>query len=140
MVNRNPQRNFFKLIIHIIGHGARERERTCKTPTLEDLNSGIKKEEKSVRVLERLYFVRFIYKEDTIKDACDQVDISEPTEYSWLDSWNKRGYEGLVPNFSGGPKPKLGDAERNDLKRMISEKDAWTLREVRELVKQKFRC
>jgi transposase len=57
---------------------------------------------------------------------------------SWLDSWNKRGYVGLVPNFSGGPKPKLGDAERNDLKQMIAEKDAWTLREVRELVKQKF--
>ena len=43
-----------------------------------------------------------------------------------------------MPNFSGGPKPKLGDVERNDLKRMIAEKDAWTLREVRELVKQKF--
>lgn len=66
------------------------------------------------------------------------MDISEPTGYSWLDSWNERGYEGLVPNFSGGPKPKLGDEERNDLKRMIAEKDAWTLREVRELVKQKF--
>ena len=66
------------------------------------------------------------------------MDISEPTGYSWLDSWNKRGYVGLVPNFSGGPKPKLGDAERNDLKQMIAEKDAWTLREVRELVKQKF--
>ena len=43
-----------------------------------------------------------------------------------------------MPNFSGGPKPKLGDVERNDLKRMIAEKEAWTLREVRELVKQKF--
>jgi len=36
--------------------------------------------------------------------------------------WNERGYEGLVPNFSGGPKPKLGDAEREDLKRMVAEK------------------
>ena len=118
--------------------GRKKEKELVKHVTLEDLNNRIKKEEKSVRVLERLYFIRFIYKGETIKDACDKVDISEPTGYSWLDSWNKRGYEGLVPNFSGGPKPKLGDAERNDLKQMIAEKDAWTLREVRELVKQKF--
>jgi len=43
-----------------------------------------------------------------------------------------------VPNFSGGPKPKLGDAEREELKRVLGEKDAWTLREVRVLIKEKF--
>jgi transposase len=44
-----------------------------------------------------------------IKEACDKIDITEPTGYGWLDSWNKGGYVGLVPNFSGGPKPKLGE-------------------------------
>ena len=68
---------------------------------------------------------------DKIRSSEDILKIGPTT----FDSWNKRGYEGLVPNFSGGPKPKLGDVERNDLKRMIAEKDAWTLREVRELVK-----
>ena len=66
------------------------------------------------------------------------MNISEPTGYSWLDSWNKQGYKGLVPNFSGGPKPKVGEAEREELKRMLGEKDAWTLREVRELIKEKW--
>ncbi len=118
--------------------GRKQEKEIIRHVTLEELNKRIKKEEKSVRVLERLYFIKFMYKGDTIKEACQKVDISEPTGYSWLDSWNKQGYEGLVPNFSGGPKPKLGEAERDELKRMLAEKDAWTLREVRELIKAKF--
>ncbi|MHB8120458.1 MAG: helix-turn-helix domain-containing protein [Methanothrix sp.] len=116
----------------------RPEGRGIRDPPRSRCNKRIKKEEKSVRVLERLYFIRFIYKGDTIKEACEKVNISEPTGYSWLDYWNQRGYGGLVPNFSGGPKPKLGDAERENLKRMVAEKDAWTLREVRELIKHEF--
>jgi putative transposase len=118
--------------------GRKQEKEIIKHVTVEELNKIIKKEEKSVRVLERLYFVKFIYNGDTIKEACQKVNISEPTGYSWLDSWNKQGYKGLVPNFSGGPKPKVGEAEREELKRMLGEKDAWTLREVRELIKEKF--
>jgi len=43
-----------------------------------------------------------------------------------------------VPNFSGGPKPKLSEYERERLKQMLAGKDAWTLREVRKLIKEKF--
>ena len=118
--------------------GRRREKEVERHITLDDLNKKIKREEKSVRVLERLYFIRFLYKGDTIKEACEKTDITEPTGYSWLDSWNKQGYEGLVPKFSGGPKPKLGEAEREELKKMLSQKDAWTLREVRELIKEKF--
>jgi putative transposase len=118
--------------------GRKQEKEIIKHVTLDDLNIKIKKEEKSVRVLERLYFIRFLYKGDTIKEACERVNITEPTGYSWLDSWNNRGYAGLVPNFSGGPKPKLGDAEREELKRILGDKDAWTLREVRILIKERF--
>ena len=118
--------------------GRKQKKEIIKHATLDELNKRIKKEEKSVRVLERLYFIRYIYKGNTIKEACDNVDISEPTGYNWLDLWNKRGYDGLVPNFSGGPKPKQGEAEREELKQMLAEKDAWTLKEVRELIKEKF--
>ena len=118
--------------------GRKQEKDIVRHVTLEDLNKRIKKEEKSVRVLERLYFIRFIYKGDTIKEACEKVNVSEPTGYSWLDYWNERGYEGLVPNFSGGPKPKLGESEREDLKQMLAKKDAWTLREVQKLIKEEF--
>ena len=71
--------------------GRKQEKDIVRHVTLEDLNKRIKKEEKSVRVLERLYFIRFIYKGDTIKEACEKVNISEPTGYSWLDYWNERG-------------------------------------------------
>jgi putative transposase len=106
---------------------------------LEELNKMIKKEEKSVRVIERLYFIRFLYKGDRIKEACEKVEITEPTGYSWLKSWNEQGYDGLVPSFSGGPKPKLSNDEKIELRRLLEKKDAWTLREVRMLIRDKFR-
>ena len=106
--------------------------------TLQDLEHKIKREEKAVRVLERLYFIRFLYKGDTIKGACDKVDISEPTGYSWLESWNESGYEGLIPHFSGGPRPKLDSSSKEELKGFLKEKDAWTLKEVNNLIKEKF--
>jgi putative transposase len=118
--------------------GRKQEKEIIKHVTLDDLNKKIKKEEKSVRVLERLYFIKFLYNGDKIKEACEKVNITEPTGYSWLYSWNKKGYSGLVPNFSGGPKPKLGDAEREELKQNLSEKESWTLREVRLLIKDKF--
>jgi putative transposase len=118
--------------------GRKQEKEIVRHVTLEELNKKIKKEEKSVRVLERLYFIRFLYKGDRVKEACEKVDITEPTGYSWLDSWNEQGYVGLVPNFSGGPKPKLTEPERKELKQMLGKKDAWTSREVRLLIKDKF--
>ena len=32
----------------------------------------------------------------------------------------------------------MGESEREELKQMLAEKDAWTLREVRKLIKEKF--
>ena len=118
--------------------GRKQEKVLVRHITLDELNKKIKKEEKSVRVLERLYFIKHIYKGHTIKEACENVDISEPTGYNWLDLWNKGGYDGIVPNFSGGPKPKLGDSEREELKQVLAGKDAWTLREVLKLIKEKF--
>src|SRR5512139_4073859 len=90
--------------------------------TLDELNSIIKRKEKSVRILERLCFIRFLYKGDTIKEACERINITEPTGYSWLKVWNDSGYNGLEPNFSRGPKPKLDYAKRTELSRLLHER------------------
>jgi putative transposase len=119
--------------------GRKQEKELVRHLTLEELNKMIKKEEKSVRVIERLYFIRFLYKGDRIKEACEKVEITEPTGYSWLKSWNEQGYDGLVPSFSGGPKPKLSNDEKIELRRLLEKKDAWTLREVRMLIRDKFR-
>jgi hypothetical protein len=59
--------------------GRRQEKEIVKPVTLDELNKMIKREEKSVRVLERLYFIKIMYKGDTIKEACKKVDISGPT-------------------------------------------------------------
>ena len=79
--------------------GRKKEKELVKHVTLEDLNNRIKKGEKSVRVLERLYFVRFIYKGDTIKDACDKVDISEPTGIVGLTLGTNEDMRVLCPIF-----------------------------------------
>jgi len=118
--------------------GRKKEKVLTKHMTLKDLEYKIKREEKAVRVLERLYFIRFLYKDDTIKEACDKVNITEPTGYSWLESWNESGYDGLIPHFSGGPKPKLDAACKDRLVNLLEEKESWTLKEVQELIKEKF--
>jgi putative transposase len=118
--------------------GRKQEKVVMKHITLDGLNKIIKKKEKSVRVLERLYFIRHLYSGDTIKEACEKIHITEPTGYNWLDLWNTQGYAGLVPKFSGGPKPKLCDPEREELKQILSEKEGWTLKSVRILIKEKF--
>jgi len=57
--------------------GRKQEKEILKHITLDELNKIIKKEEKSVRVLERLYFIRFLYKGDKIKEACDKIDITD---------------------------------------------------------------
>jgi len=99
--------------------GRKPEKEVNRSITLNELNIIIKRKEKSVRILERLYFIRFLYKGDTIKEACERIGITEPTGYNWLKAWNDSGYKGLEPHFSGGPKPKLVDAEREELKRML---------------------
>jgi putative transposase len=118
--------------------GRKKEKVLVKHLTLKDLEHKIKREEKAIRVLERLNFIRFLYKGDTIKDACDKVNISEPTGYSWLESWNESGYEGLIPHFSGGPKPKLDTKSKEELISLLKERESWTLKEAQRLIKEKF--
>ncbi|MGP8321399.1 MAG: hypothetical protein ACT6FE_03625 [Methanosarcinaceae archaeon] len=46
-----------------------------------------------------------------------------PNAYEWLKRWNRSGYDRLVPNFNGGPKPKLNEGEIEILKNPLKYKD-----------------
>ncbi|MBC2706644.1 MAG: transposase [ANME-2 cluster archaeon] len=103
-----------------------------------DLEKTIKGKEKELRVLNRLYFIRFLYQGYVIEEASEKLGITMPTAYEWLKRWNKAGYDGLVPNFNGGPKPKLSEEEIEILKNLLKHKDDWKLKEVRKLIKEQF--
>jgi len=115
--------------------GRKKEKELVKHVTLEDLNKD-QERRKISSCSWTIILIRFIYKGETIKDACDKVDISEPTGYSWLDSWNERGYEGLCPFFRC-PKPNWETRakwfETNDCRERCLDIKGST-----RLVKQKF--
>ncbi len=117
----------------------RNREyQVAKKISLSDLEKTIKGKEKELRVLKRLYFIRFLYQGYVIEEASEKLGITMPTAYEWLKRWNKSGYDGLIPNFNGGPKPKLSEEETEILKNLLKHKDDWKLKEVRKLIKEQF--
>ena len=105
---------------------------------LEELKAWIKGKEKEIRVLKRLYFIRYLYDGDSVENASKKIGVVKAVGYEWLRRWNKRGYEGLIPNFGGGRPSKLTESQKDDLVEMLKKKDNWTLPEVRLLIKEKF--
>lgn len=106
--------------------------------TKEELVTEIKDRKVEKRVLERLYFIKYLYEGDSVPEACDKVEISNNTGYRWRTSWNSEGLEGLYPDFDGGPKPKLNSEEKEKLKNMLKERSNWTTEEVKNLIGDEF--
>ena len=102
--------------------------------TAEELLKRIKSLEKDVKVLQRLYFIKYRYEGVTVEDAAERVEISKPVAYIWQDRWNKEGYEGLKPEFAGGKPSKLSDDQKEQLKEILSKRDDWTTEEINKLI------
>ncbi len=106
--------------------------------TAEELNKRIKSLEKDVKVLQRLYFIKYRYEGVTVEDAAKRVEISKPVAYIWQYRWNKEGYEGLKPKFAGGKPSKLSDVQKEQLKENLKKRDYWTTEEIEKLISEKF--
>lgn len=108
-----------------------------KHVSVDELKKLIKKEKDFYRH-ERLLFINQLYLGDNVETACERMCISVQTGYSWLDLWNKHGYQGLDPNFGGGTPPKLTDEQKDQLKNQLKSKTNWLTHEVRALIKKDF--
>jgi len=104
---------------------------------MDELKTLIRRE-KDKRVFERLLFIRQLYLGAGVREACERLCISEDTGYEWLNQWNEKGYEGLIPEFGGGRPPKLTDEQKEQVKEKLKAKDNWLTREVRAVIKQDF--
>ena len=104
----------------------------------EELDKRIKKLEKDTRVLQRLYFIRYLYKGMSVEEAAELVGITKATGYEWLKRWNSSGYEGLIPEFGGGRPTKLSKEQKEELRETLKEKDSWTTKEVQDLIEENF--
>ena len=74
-----------------------------------------------------------------LEKACKICGIAIPTGYLWIRQWNRHGYEGIKGREGkGGRPPKLSDKDLERLRELLKEKEYWTTKEVRELIKERF--
>ena len=106
--------------------------------TAEELQKKIKSLEKDVKVLQRLYFIKYRYEGVAVEDAAKRVEISKLVAYIWQDRWNIEGYEGLKPKFAGGKPSKLSDDQKEQLKKILNKRDDWTTDEIKKLISEEF--
>lgn len=103
----------------------------------EELRKLVRKE-KNKYINNRLLFINQLYLGATVPEACERLCISNQTGYEWLEAWNRKGYEGLKPEFGGGTPPKLTDEQKEQLKDKLRSGGNWIAQQVRALIKKDF--
>ncbi|MEM4115066.1 MAG: transposase [Saccharolobus sp.] len=88
--------------------------------------------------MRRLYFIKFLYNGMTVKQARQKIGVTKAVGYQWLNRWNEKGYEGLIPKFGGGKPSKLSKDQMAELKNMLKSRELWALNEVMSLILEKF--
>jgi putative transposase len=109
-----------------------------KHMTQEELQKRIKSLETNTKILKRLYFIRYRYDGKSVEESSQLVGVAKPVGYDWQKRWNESGYEGLIPRYAGGRPSKLSDQQKEKLRILLKEKDAWTTDEVRSLIFNEF--
>jgi putative transposase len=104
----------------------------------DELSGWIRRKEKEIRVLKRLYFIKHLYEGAGVEEAADKVGVVKAVAYEWLRRWNDGGYEGLIPRFSGGRPPALTKVQKEDLVSELRKRENWALAEVRKLIRDKY--
>jgi putative transposase len=105
---------------------------------IEELYKRIKTLENDTKVLRRLYFIKYRYEGKAVSESARLVGITKRVGYIWQERWNKKGYEGLIPQYAGGRPSKLTDAQKERLIHLIKQTDTWTTEEVRALIFKEF--
>ena len=104
----------------------------------EDLDQQIKILEKNVKVLNRLHFIRNRYLGDSVELAASKSGVTKRVGYIWQYRWNEEGYEGLKPKYRGGRPAQITDKQKEELYQILTERDDWTTKEIRKLIKDNF--
>ena len=86
--------------------------------TSVELNKEIRDRKIGALILRKLLFIKFLYAGKSVPQAAEEVGISKVSGYVWLDKWNKRGLDGLKPNYGGGRPSELSEEQKEKLKRI----------------------
>lgn len=92
------------------------------------------KEEKNPRVKERLLATLMLYDGKKVSGIPSLVRRSRSTVEEWLRRWNEQGYDGLIPDFTGGPKPRITSEEWDNVLKEVKDR-GMTIKDVTAYVK-----
>lgn len=92
------------------------------------------KNERNIRIKERLLAILHLYEEKNVYEVADILKRSKKTIGNWLSSWNKQGYEGLIPNNRNGKEPMISYDEWDKIINEIEGK-GMTIKDVIKYVK-----
>lgn len=105
---------------------------------IEDLNRKIKSVEKDVKILKRLYFIKFRYSGDSVEKASEKVGVTKRIGYIWQNRWNEKGYDGIIPRYAGGRPSKISDQQKSELEQILRLKESWTTKEIKDVISREF--
>jgi len=105
-----------------------------KVCTLEDRL----RKEKNPKVRDRLRMIILLKEEYKQKEVAKIMRVTERTIYTWKKRYEKEGIEGLKTREKPGRKRRLSDKDTEILKGMLKQRDYWTTRDARNLIKVEF--
>jgi putative transposase len=105
---------------------------------IEDLNRKIKSVEKDVKILKRLYFIKFRCSGDSVEKASEKVGVTKRIGYIWQNRWNEMGYEGIIPRYAGGRPSKISEQQKSELEKILRRKESWTTKEIKDVISREF--
>jgi putative transposase len=105
---------------------------------IEDLNRKIKSVEKDVKILKRLYFIKFRYSGDSVEKASEKVGVTKRIGYIWQNRWNEKGYDGIIHRYAGGRPSKISDQQKSELEKILRLKESWTTKEIKDVISREF--
>lgn len=104
-----------------------------------ELQELIKSKKKDCKVFQKLIFIRAVKNGEKVSDACDFLQISEPTGHRWLDKYNEEGLAGLEPKYHNqGRPPKLSKEFREEFFKIIENEDNLTVQRAHQILKDRF--
>jgi len=94
--------------------------------------------EKDVNMMPKLYFFRFNALGISTVKSYELANIPRSTAYHLVDLWNEGGYNALLPKERKGRDPKLNKTQLKELGEILNKKDKWSIKEVEEIIKDKW--
>ncbi|KZX12810.1 helix-turn-helix domain-containing protein [Methanobrevibacter curvatus] len=105
----------------------------------DELEEIIKNNKKNCKLFQKLIFIRAVKKGYKVSDACDFLQISEPTGHRWLDNYNEKGLAGLSPNYEKVGRPsKMSEEDKEEFFKIIENEDNLTPQRAHSIIKNRY--